>query len=155
MVHTSQVASVGGDAHNALSSGRHTPGPWALVRWDEPSEEALIQMGSDEPYEAAKWRWAGWIGLRCPEDAALIAASPCLLGALQQAAAELGGPSDGDWSTVRDDDYVQLRVRGGLLKAIQAAIAKAAPQVTTQPPQGHLADHPQTANPTPGTNKNP
>ena len=56
---------------------------------------------------------------------------------LQRVHDELGKPADGGWKGLRDTDYVELRVRIGLLKEVEAALA--------EPEQGWSKLTPQTA----------
>lgn len=127
------------DTNDGGVANRHTPGPWAWeitpsgeVRLQTPDRGKLYVMGFERRgMQGAQPRFSLWgdgprerrggimhafteAGGDEHPDARLIAASPCLLAALQEIV-EYNGGAD----SALHDEYVMERVRAAIAKATQ------------------------------------
>jgi hypothetical protein len=124
-----------------LEGAAPTRGPWTFVKWDEPSEEALIEMGRGFDGRNLPL-YTTWVRSGSPANARLMVAAPALLEALTElldaCEADNGVPDAGD----DDDESVSASMPGkggaitesvltfGKMRRARAAIAKATGEAT-------------------------
>ena len=102
----------------------HTPGPWrALPAKDFTYENGkALKVASANPSHHSDFKFTAivygdMVDGRCEADAALIAAAPDLLAALENAANVLAGIATGDLKSIGKDSHALMQARAALAKA--------------------------------------